>query len=47
MELAMNEKARKEKDGSRPGFYTFMSIGIFVILAIGLLIVLLVSNLAK
>ena len=47
MELAMNEKAREEKDESRPGFYTFMSVGIFVILAIGLLIVLLVSNLTK
>jgi hypothetical protein len=47
MELAMNEKATKEENGSRPGFYTFMSVGIFVILAIGLLIVLLVSNLAK
>ena len=43
----MNEKATKEKEGSRPGFYTFISIGIFVILGIGLLIVLLALNLTK
>ena len=47
MDLAMNEKATKEENGSRPGFYTFMAMWILVILAIGLTIVLLVSNLTK
>ena len=47
MDVAMNEKTTKEKKGARPGFYTFMAMWIFVILAIGLTIVLLVSNLTK
>ena len=47
MKVAMNEKTTNEKKGSRPGFYTFMFVWIFVILAIGLVIVLLVSNLTK
>jgi hypothetical protein len=47
MEVAMNEKTTNEKNGSRPGFYTFMAMWILVILAIGLALVLLVSNLTK